>query len=56
MEKTEIPFYRTLAGRMLLFGILPTGIILSGGAGGQGTFPGSIARTEKISSLGLLML
>lgn len=28
MEKTEIPFYRTLAGRMLLFGILPTGLVL----------------------------
>jgi PAS domain S-box-containing protein len=29
MERNEIPFYRTLVGRMLLFGILPTGIILS---------------------------
>jgi len=29
MEHKEIPFYRTLAGRMLLFGVLPTGIILS---------------------------
>jgi len=28
MERNEIPFYRTLAGRMLLFGILPTGVIL----------------------------
>jgi len=29
MERNQIPFYKTLAGRMLLFGIMPTGIILT---------------------------